>query len=492
MTAQTLMIQGTASNVGKSLITAGLIRAFTDKGIKVLPFKPQNMSNNAAVSDDGGEIGRAQALQARAARAMPQKSMNPILLKPEADGYAQLVIMGKAQERVTARSYHALKKKLMPHVLKAFSQLQKECELILIEGAGSPAEINLREHDIANMGFACAVGAPVILLADINQGGAFASLKGTFDLLTLHEQKRIKGYLINQFRGDASLLTPAIQTLTAHTHMPHLGTIPYLEQMHLLPAEDSLSSSKSSFAKDDSRAHIHIVRLPHIANSDDFDPLFADSHLHCAFIKDGAPLTPADLIVIPGSKAVRADLRYLFECGWAYDILAHAARGGAVLGLCGGYQMLGKAIHDPHGIEGDKGSSDALNLLECETTLHKEKTLLLQNAVEAHSRLPLQGYEIHNGATHGKDCSHPLIESETPSSSAVKDTIAGCYLHGIFHNDEARHALLGRMIPHYRAPQGRFDHQIEDALNRLARHLETHIELDKLLELAQKAELKNP
>ena len=475
-----LMLQGSGSNAGKTFLTALLARALYHHGMSVVPFKPQNMSNNAFVTKEGKEIGRAQALQAFAANVEAHHDMNPILLKPEADGYAQLIVGGTASRRVTAKEYHALKKSLMPTVLAAFHRLQKNHDAVLIEGAGSPAEINLRKHDIANMGFACAVQAPVLLISDMERGGAFAAIAGCHQLFSSSERQLLKGYILNQMRGDVSLLDGAMAELKNHVPLDCWGIVPHFERARYLPAEDSLALTQQN-THPKGALRIAIMRLPHIANSDDFDPLIHDDALDCRFVEHGDAIGDVDGIILPGSKAVCADLRYVWSSGWAYDILAAARRGKVILGLCGGYQMLGDAIDDPLAIEGKKDSVTGLGLLHCRTTLHQDKTLI------QHHTTVLQGYEIHHGITQGDDCHRPLLVDNTPISSSATSRdgrISGCYLHGYFHNDAARIAWLKSINPHYTSEHLHYV-ATDTILDELSQQLTTHIAFDGIISLLQ-------
>jgi adenosylcobyric acid synthase len=377
-----LMLQGTGSDVGKSLLVAGLARAYTRRGLAVRPFKPQNMSNNAAPAagcDGGiGEIGRAQALQARACGVAPSVHMNPVLLKPQSEVGAQMVVHGCVTGNADARAYHDLKPQLLPAVLESFERLQKGADLVLVEGAGSPAETNLRSGDIANMGFAEAAGVPVVLVGDIERGGVIASLVGTWSLLDARDRARIRGYIVNKFRGDPSLFDGAHGDIKAHTGMRSFGVVPWFDAAHRLPAEDSASLAGHGAAADNRNGTINIAvpRLPRIANFDDLDPLAAEPDVALTLVEPGQPLPAgADLIVLPGSKSTLADLAELRRQGWDIDILAAARRGAKIFGICGGYQMLGRTIADPEGIEGTPGSAEGLGLLDVETVIRGDKSL---------------------------------------------------------------------------------------------------------------------
>jgi adenosylcobyric acid synthase len=480
-----LMVQGTGSDVGKSLIVAGLARAFVRRGLKVLPMKPQNMSNNAAVTQDGGEIGRAQALQARAARVPPRAAMNPVLLKPQSDGSSQLVLDGKAAGTVTARSYQERKRELLPRVLAAFEALGSAADLVLVEGAGSPAEINLRADDIANMGFAAAAGVPVVLVGDIDRGGVIAALVGTHALLQPAERALLKGYIVNKFRGDPHLFDGAREAITAATGLPCLGLVPWFLRARDLPAEDVLALEASGpVPAREGALRIAVPRLPRIANFDDLDPLAAEPGVALEIVPPGRPLPLCDLVLLPGSKATRADLAALRAEGWDIDILAHARRGGAVLGLCGGYQMLGRTIADPDGVEGPPGTSEGLGLLAVETLLTGEKILRPVRGVDAASGVPVAGYEMHVGRTHGPGTAHPMLRLESGADGAVAGRAAGCHVHGLFAGDAFRRAFLARLGV-TGDPALWWEDRIEATLDALADHLEAALDMERLLAIAR-------
>jgi adenosylcobyric acid synthase len=400
------MLQGTGSDVGKSLLVAGLARAYTRRGFAVRPFKPQNMSNNAAVTEDGGEIGRAQALQARACGVAPVADMNPVLLKPQSESGAQIVLGGRVWGDASARAYRRLAPSLLPVVLASFSRLAASADLVLVEGAGSPAEINLRPGDIANMGFAEAADVPVVLIGDIERGGVIAQLFGTYALLTATERALLAGYIVNKFRGDSRLFDDGIQALGERTGLRSFGVVSFFPAASALPAEDSLALSGKAVdpppPKRGGRVRIAVPMLPHIANFDDLDPLRAEPEVDLVMVRPGRPL-PRDalLLILPGSKAVIADLEFLRCEGWDIDILAHVRQGGRVLGLCGGYQMLGRTIADPRGIEGPRGTATGLGLLDVETVLAAEKRLALTEGIDLQTQEPVKGYEMHLGVTTG-------------------------------------------------------------------------------------------
>lgn len=482
-----LMFMGTGSNVGKSTVVAGLCRALRRRGYAVLPFKPQNMSNNAAATPEGGEIGRAQALQARAAGVAPSIHMNPVLIKPESETGAQLIVQGKRFGTLAASDYGKRQALLMEAVMDSYRILQSRAEIILIEGAGSPAEINLRAGDIANMGFAVAANVPVIMIGDIDRGGVIASLVGTHAVLPAEERALVKGFLINKFRGDMRLFDNGLTAIEERTGWPSFGVLPWFKDAHLLPAEDALDLRSRS--RDRSRLTIAVPILAHIANFDDVDPLAQEEGVDLRFIPPGEPLpAQAKLVILPGSKATIADLAFFRAQGWEIDLAAHMRRGGRVLGLCGGYQMLGRRIHDPEGIEGAAGSADGLGFLDIETTLSRTKTVRPANAVHLASGLPLKGYEIHLGQSAGADCARPLIKIEGIADGAVSadGRVSGCYLHGLFAEDAFRHHYLQG----FGADGGlAYESAIEAALDALAAHCEAYLDIDTLLRVDRAAGL---
>src|SRR5580692_10748817 len=359
--ARALMIQGAGSDVGKSLIVAGLARAWTRRGLRVRPFKPQNMSNNAAVTVDGGEIGRAQALQALAAGVEPHTDMNPVLLKPETDVGAQVIVQGRRVATLRARDYAAMKPKLMPAVLESFARMNAEADLVLVEGAGSPAEINLRNNDIANMGFARRADVPVVLVGDIERGGVIAQMVGIRSVIDPEDAAMIEGFIINKFRGDPSLFDDGYRMIADRTGWRGFGVLPYFDRARELPAEDALGLGE---ARKPGRCKIAFLALSRIANFDDLDPLKLEPNVDLVMVRAGEAI-PGDaaLVILPGSKSTRGDLDFVRKQGWDIDLLAHVRRGGHVLGLCGGYQMLGRSVADPDGIEGSPGATTGLGLL---------------------------------------------------------------------------------------------------------------------------------
>jgi adenosylcobyric acid synthase len=445
--AKTLMIQGTTSDAGKSTLVTGLCRVLARRGIKVAPFKPQNMALNSAVTVDGGEIGRAQAVQAQACFIDAHTDMNPVLLKPNSDTGAQVIIHGKAIGAMKARAYHEYKTTAMAAVLESHRRLSAQYDVIIVEGAGSPAEINLRDRDIANMGFAEAVDCPVLLIADIDRGGVFAHLVGTLQLLSPSEQQRVRGFVINRFRGDIGLLQPGLDWLEEYAAKKVLGVLPYLTDWHL-EAEDALPRQQETqqqiVQRDKANLRVVVPVYPRISNHTDFDALRLHPQIDLQMIGPGQPLPDCDLIILPGSKNVRGDLAALRNHGWDSAIAKHLRYGGKVLGICGGFQMLGIRIGDPHGIEGDAGADAGLGYLDCTTVLESKKQLkrvrgklLLENAA-------VTGYEIHAGVTHGNALQNPLVDLGERSDGALSadNQIAGTYLHGIFDETAARDALL--------------------------------------------------
>ncbi len=479
-----IMIQGTGSNVGKSLIVAGLCRAFADRGLKVAPFKPQNMSNNAGVTADGGEIGRAQMLQARAARVAPSVNMNPVLLKPETETGAQVVVQGRRWATLKAREFGVRKSELLPAVLESFGRLERDFDLLLVEGAGSPAEINLRRGDIANMGFATAAGVPVAIVGDIDRGGVIAALVGTHALLQPDERTQIKGFVINRFRGDASLFDEGVREIAARTGWAPLGVVPYFADSGRLPAEDALGLA-ATISKPGAQTRIAVPRLPRIANFDDLDPLRGEPGVEVTIVEEGQAIPGnCDLILIPGSKATIADLDALRRFGWDIDIAAHRRRGGRVLGLCGGFQMLGRTIADPGGVEGEPGSVAGLALLAVDTVLGGDKATRPVAARHVESGAAVAGYEIHLGQSTGEDCARPLLTIGSRPDGAISPDglVAGTYAHGLFASDEFRRAFLtglgGRSEAGYEAG-------IEATLDGLASHLAQHLDLEAILAIAR-------
>jgi adenosylcobyric acid synthase len=484
------MFQGTGSDVGKSVLVAGLARAFANRGLRVRPFKPQNMSNNAAVTPGGGEIGRAQALQARAARCDLSTDLNPVLLKPQTEVGAQIVVHGKVRGNAGAREYQRTKGDLLPDVLESYQRLREDADLVLVEGAGSASEVNLRQGDIANMGFAEATGCPVVLIGDIDRGGVIASLVGTWTLLPEAERPLIAGYLINKFRGDTSLFDGGIQVIGEHTGLRAFGIVTFFPDAAKLPAEDALSlENRRAETRAGAAIKVAVPMLSRIANFDDLDPLSAEPDVEVTFVPRGRALPgDADLVVLPGSKATLADLQVMREQGWDLDLMAHRRRGGWILGLCGGYQMLGRTLSDPHGTEGAAGTAEGLGWLDVDTELAGDKQLV---AAEGRCRLtsaPVEGYEMHIGRTTGPGLDRPLLDLNGRPDGAVSDDgrVLGSYLHGLFASDAFRHAFLARLTDR-NASGLAYEAEVEATLDKLAAHLERCLDLDRLLEAARHA-----
>ncbi|MBC3468220.1 cobyric acid synthase [Pseudomonas sp. RW10S2] len=438
----TLMVQGTTSDAGKSTLVTALCRWLLRQGVGVVPFKPQNMALNSAVTADGGEIGRAQAVQAQACRLAPHTDMNPVLLKPNSDTGAQVIVHGRAVTSMNAVAYHDYKAIAMQAVLASHQRLSAAYPVVMVEGAGSPAEINLRAGDIANMGFAEAVDCPVILVADINRGGVFAHLVGTLELLSPSEQVRVKGFVINRFRGDIALLQPGLDWLEQRTGKPVLGVLPYVTDLHL-EAEDGIDRRQS--LKGDRVLKVIVPVLPRISNHTDFDPLRLHPQVDLQFIGPGQPIPPADLIILPGSKSVRGDLAQLRERGWDSAIARHLRYGGKLIGICGGLQMLGRQVHDPLGLEGPAGSSAGLGLFDYATVLEAEKQLRNVAGVLSLEQTPVSGYEIHAGVTQGPALEQPavmLADGRADGAISADGQILATYLHGLFEGSQSCAALL--------------------------------------------------
>jgi adenosylcobyric acid synthase len=486
MAARAIMLQGTGSSVGKSLLVAGLARALVKRGIAVRPFKPQNMSNNAAVTKEGSEIGRAQALQARAACVEPSVHMNPILLKPQSDVGAQVVVQGKVYGKATAREMQTLKPKLLPFVLESFGKLKSEAEIVLVEGAGSASEINLRRNDIANMGFARAADVPVVVVGDIDRGGVIASLVGTKAVLDPEDAKLVEGFIVNRMRGDISLFAEGMKEIASRTGWAPLGLVPFFDGARRLPAEDAYDLTAISRPRGNGSIKVVVPLLPHIANFDDLDPLASDASVNLVMVERGRPLPHCDLVVLPGSKATIADLATLRAEGWDIDLAAHVRQGGWVLGLCGGYQMLGKTIADQDGVEGKPGAVAGLGLLDVETTISGDKTLEEIEGITVQDGVPVRGYEMHMGRTMGPGTESPLIrfsDGRADGAISADGRVAGTYLHGFFNDDRQRTAWIERLGGS--ASELGHDTQLEAALDALAHHLEAHVEIDQLLKRAR-------
>lgn len=479
-----LMIQGTGSNVGKSTLVAGLARALVRRGLRVLPFKPQNMSNNAAIAVEGGEIGRAQWLQARAARVSPSVHMNPVLLKPETDTGSQVIVQGARRSTLQARGYGRLRKELLPAVLDSFQRLADDADLVLVEGAGSPAEINLRAGDIANMGFAAAADVPVIVCGDIDRGGVIASLVGTHAVLPPEERARIKGFAVNKFRGDAALFTDGVGAIERMTGWPCLGVLPWLPQAGWLPAEDALDLECRA-RRAEAAVRIAVPLLSRIANFDDLDPLAMEPEVEVIFVRPGEALPDGiAAVILPGSKSTLGDLAFLRAQGWDIDIRAHVRRGGHVLGICGGYQMLGRHLSDPHGRDGAAGETQGLGLLDVRTVMGGAKTTRAVSARHCASGSPVAGYEIHLGRTTGPDCVRPMltIDGRDDGATSPDGRVQGTYVHGLFGSDAFRAAWLRRLGA---ASSVSYEQRLEQALEALADHVEAHLDIARMLAVAR-------
>jgi len=475
------MVQGTTSDAGKSTLVAAICRVLYRRGVKVAPFKPQNMALNSAVTVDGGEIGRAQAVQAQACGLAPHTDMNPVLLKPNSDTGCQVIVHGKVACNLEAMGYHAYKPTAMRAVLASWERLKSQYECVVVEGAGSPAEINLRDRDIANMGFAEAVDCPVILIADIDRGGVFAHIVGTMALLSESERARVLGFVINRFRGDIALLQPGLDWLTQETGKPVLGVLPYLHGLHI-EAEDSVPVSQQvTGGAKNGRLKVVVPVIPHISNHTDFDALRLHPQVDFQFVKINEEIPSADLMILPGSKNVRGDLEFLRANGWEQALTRHLRYGGKVLGICGGFQMLGQALHDPYAIEGDAGSSAGFGWLDMETTLEQTKQLKQISGHLAFADAQVAGYEIHMGVTTGAALNTPALYLENRPEGAMSPDlqIAGTYLHGLFNHKEACAAWLA-----WAGLQGEqhFDYEQlkNDELDRLADCVEQHLDWNAL------------
>lgn len=482
------MFQGTGSDVGKSLMVAGLARLFTQRGLKVRPFKPQNMSNNAAVTADGGEIGRAQALQARAARVPSSVHMNPVLLKPQSEIGSQVVVQGRVIGNAKAHEYQAMKPKLMDAVLESFHRLATEADLVLVEGAGSASEVNLRVGDIANMGFARAVNAPVILIGDIDRGGVIASLVGTQAVIAREDAALIAGFIVNKFRGDPALFADGLALVEQLTGWPSLGLVPYFKHAGRLPAEDALALDQRTVPKANAKVRMAVLAYPCISNFDDFDPLILEPSVDLVFVRPGTPIPgKCALVILPGSKATIADLAMLRETGWDIDLQAHIRRGGQVLGICGGYQMLGRRISDPLGIEGPPAAVEGLGFLDIETILAGEKLLREITGESSIGHVPFRGYEMHIGRTMGPDCARPVLsfaDGRRDGAMSANGQISGCYVHGLFGDNRQRASWLARIGGG--ASGLDYEHDVDATLDALAAHLERHLDCERMLAMARR------
>ena len=478
-----IMLQGTGSDVGKSLLVAGLCRALVRRGYSVRPFKPQNMSNNAAVTSDGGEIGRAQALQAMAAGVEPHTDMNPVLLKPQADRTSQLVVHGQVRGKLGSGNFRSARGELLEAVLASYHRLQAQCDVVVLEGAGSPAEVNLRAGDIANMGFARAADVPVILVGDIDRGGVIAAIAGTKAVIDPADAAMIRGFLINKFRGDPALFEDGYRHIEHLTGWQGFGVIPWLGEASRLPSEDAVVLERRQGGLDE-KLLIACPILPRIANFDDLDPLKLEPGVEVMMVPPGQPIpAEAALIILPGSKATIADLQAVRDQGWDIDIRAHHRRGRPILGICGGYQMLGRRIEDPDGIEGSPGSVEGLGLLNVETRLTAIKILERTNGIALGQAF--SGYEMHVGRTDGPDCLRPfaLLEGDLPDGASNGDgTVMGSYVHGLFASTALRSAFLARLG--HKAASGDYQASVNDALDQIAMQLEDHADLEGLIRIA--------
>ena len=485
-----IMIQGCGSDVGKSVLVAGLCRLLTNRGHVVRPFKPQNMSNNAAVTADGGEIGRSTALQALACRAPPSVDMNPVLLKPQSDIGAQLIVRGQRVGVLEAKAHGQSKQHLLSVALDSYRKLAGGCDWVIVEGAGSPAETNLRTHDIANMGFAHAADLPVVLVGDIDRGHVIASVVGAHTVLDAADRARIRGFIINKFRGDASLFEDGLTTIQSYTGWPSLGVVPWLPATQHLPAEDAMQLERRvNPATGSARVKIAVPRLPHIANFDDFDPLQEEPAVELVFVAPGEPLPlDAHLVVLPGSKATITDLEFLRAQGWEHDLHAYVRRGGRVLGICAGYQMLGRVVRDPHHIEGLQEVAAGLGLLDVETTMSQDKTLSETMGIEVATGARIHGYEMHVGVSTGPGTARPMTrfnDGSCDGAISANGRIAGCHIHGLFHASEYRAALLESLG----AQSSRENHmaRVDEALDEIAAALEQSLRIQALLRIGAQA-----
>ncbi|WP_309044012.1 cobyric acid synthase [Marinobacter sediminicola] len=486
----TLMIQGTTSDAGKTTVVAALCRWLARQGVSVAPFKPQNMALNSAVTVDGGEIGRSTALQALASGLEPHSDMNPVLLKPQSDCGAQVILRGQVHGNMDALDYHAYKAEAMEAVMAAWRSLSERYDVIIAEGAGSPAEVNLRANDIANMGFAEAADCPVLLVGDIDRGGVFAQLVGTLELISASEQQRIKGFIINRFRGDIALLEPGLDWLETRTSKPVFGVLPYLHGL-VVDSEDSVSTEGSSEA---GALNVVVPVVPRISNHNDFDPLRLHPGVNLIFVGPDQPIPPADLIILPGSKSTRHDMQWLIHQGWPEALRKHLRYGGKVLGICGGFQMLGQWVEDPDGLEGEVGHTEGLGLLEMNTRMVPGKQLkqvsgtLACSVAGATTSVTMCGYEMHNGVTEGPALARPFAELEGRPDGAVShdDQIAGTYVHGLFDAPEACDAILAWAGLNQAAAQA-VDYQSHrlQQLDRLADQVEACLDTDRLRSLLQ-------
>lgn len=487
MSARVIMVQGTGSDVGKSVIVAGLCRLASRRGMRVAPFKPQNMSNNAAACADGGEIGRAQAVQARAAGLAPHTDFNPVLLKPQTDRGAQVVVHGRAVGTLEARDYPAGRTRLMAAVMQSFGRLVATHDLVIVEGAGSPAEVNLRAGDIANMGFARRANIPVCLVGDIDRGGVIAALVGTQAVLDPEDSRLIVGFVVNKFRGEPAVFDAGLSLIERRTGWPCFGLIPWVPAATRLPAEDAVSLSQPP-AERSGRVRIAAPMLSRMANFDDADPLRLEPHVDFAFVPPGEPLPrDVDVVILFGTKSTLGELAFLRAQGWDHDIMTHARHRGQVLGVCGGFQMLGRRVHDASGIDGPSGSVNGLGLLELETTMLGYKTVRVARGRCALSGEPVSGYEIHTGQSHGRALSRPMFRLTTGADGARAEggRIEGTYLHGLFANDAYRRVWLERIRAHT-ASELDYESRVEHALDELADSLARAVDVKAVFAAARR------
>ena len=487
------MVQGTTSNAGKSVLVAGFARLFHNAGLSVAPFKPQNMALNSAVTANGGEIGRSQAVQALACGIEPHTDMNPILLKPTNDRGAQVIIHGHSIGDMSAVEYHAFKKTAINYALESYERLAAKHDVIVIEGAGSPAEINLRQHDVANMGFATRIKCPVLLVADIDRGGVFAHLTGTLECLSKNERELIKGFVINRFRGDKSLLDSGVDWLTQKTGKETLGVLPFLHGLHI-EAEDSVDLDNTPNNSNESVIlSVVVPRIPRISNHTDIDVLKLNPTVSVRFIEEGEDIPPCDLVILPGSKNTIGDMNWLVRNKWPEYIKRHLRYGGKLIGICGGYQMIGEKIHDPNGLEGSPGSCSGLGLMQFETRLDPNKQLTNISGYLHHSQTPVRGYEIHMGTTYGSALCRPAIRLEDGREDGVvsSDNQIFCtYLHGVFDNSEACAALL-KWAGHTESKKFDYDKFRDREIDRVATTIKENLNLESLSEILKLPVLNN-
>lgn len=481
----TLMVQGTTSDAGKSALVCGLCRLLYRRGLNIAPFKPQNMALNSAVTEEEGEIGRAQALQAKACGLTPSIHMNPVLIKPNSDTGAQIIVHGKPLVNLEAAAYHGEKPQLLPKVLESWNKLNTRFDAVIVEGAGSPAEINLRENDIANMGFAEAVDCPVILIADIDRGGVFAHLVGTLELLSESEQKRVRGFVINKFRGDIALLQPGLDWLENKTGKPVLGVLPYKMDLHL-EAEDGFSGLQNRQSQEVERLKIVIPVVPRISNHTDFEPLALRPDVDLCYVRGGEQIPNADLLILPGTKSVIADLNWLRDEGWGQYLSKHLRYGGKVLGICGGFQMLGKTISDPNNLEGKIRQCDGFSVLDVHTTLYEEKQLRNVKGHLCGSKSLVSGYEIHAGISTGSSLETPMLilEGKPDGAKSMDGQVMGTYLHGLFNSDEASSAIL-KWAGLKQTLEFNYEELREKGINDMADLCEEHLDVKAILDLIE-------